>query len=173
MQMDEGLDTGAILLTEKVPIGDGMTAGELHDILAQVGAELLPRGLAALARGVLVATPQPELGITYAAKIDKAEARIDWTRPASELDRRIRALSPFPGAWFEAPTDGRPTRIKVLRARPEAASGAPGTLLDDGLTVACGQGALTLTEVQRESRGRMTAEELIRGLKIPPGTRLG
>ena len=170
MRMDEGLDTGPVCLMERVAIGADETAGALHDRLAVLGADLMVRALAALARGSLAATPQADEGVTYAAKIDKAEARIDWRRPAGELHDHIRGLSPFPGAWFAGP-DGR--RVKVLRAAKADGAGAPGTVLDDALTVACGEAALRLVELQREGRGAMAAAELLRGYPLVPGTVLG
>lgn len=170
MQMEKGLDTGPVLLMERTPIAARETAGELHDRLAQIGASLMVRALAALERGALEATPQPDEGVTYAAKIDKAEARIDWTRPAAELDCHIRGLSPFPGAWCEVDAGGRTQRLKVLRAVPVAGSGAPGTVLDNALTVACGTGALRLEQVQRAGKGVQQAAEFLRGLPVPAGT---
>ena len=172
MQMDAGLDTGAMLLSETVPIGPDTTAGALHDQLAKVGAALLPRALSALDRGVLVPQPQPAEGVTYADKIDKAEARIDWTRPAPDLDCHIRGLSPFPGAWCLAGSGDAAVRLKILRARPVEGDGAPGTILDSALTVACGTGALQLTHLQREGKRPMQADEFLRGLTLRPGDRL-
>jgi methionyl-tRNA formyltransferase len=171
MRMDEGLDTGPVCLMERVAIGPDETAGALHDRLAVIGADLMVRALAALSRGGLDARPQADGGVTYAAKIDKAEARIDWSRPAAVLHDHIRGLSPFPGAWF-AGRDGR-TRVKVLRAEKVPGAGAPGTVLDDALTVACGEDALRLVEVQRQGKGVMTAADLLRGFPVPPGTVLG
>ena len=158
-------------MAERVPIGADMTAGELHDALAPLGADLMVRALGALERGTLQLTPQPSEGVTYAAKIDKAETRIDWTRPGSAVHDHIRGLSPFPGAWFELRRDG--ARIKVLRTTRGEGSGAPGTVLDDRLTVACGEGAVRLLEVQRAGKQPMTADEFLRGARIAPGTRLG
>ena len=169
MRMDEGLDTGDIGLVERVPIGPDTTAGELHDTLAAVGASLMVRALAAAERDALEFRPQPEDGVTYAAKIDKAETRIDWREPASRVHDRIRGLSPQPGAWFEA----RGQRIKVLRSRREQAGGEPGEVLDDHLTVACGEDAVRLLVLQRQGRSATTAEEFLRGFPIAPGTRLG
>ncbi|MDC9823246.1 methionyl-tRNA formyltransferase [Devosia sp. ZB163] len=162
MQMDEGLDTGAVGLIEEMPIGPDMTAGELHDKMMLVGADLMGRALAALDRGSLHFTPQAEEGVTNAAKIDKAEARIDWTKPAAEVHNQIRGLSPFPGAWFELELNGNPTRIKALRSTLVAGQGAPGTILSD-LTIACGSGAVWLTAVQREGKGAMDAATFLRG----------
>ncbi|MGN6486362.1 MAG: methionyl-tRNA formyltransferase [Devosia sp.] len=163
MQMDEGLDTGPVGLIEEMPIGPDMTAGELHDRMMLVGADLMGRALAALERGSLHFTPQPEEGVTYAAKIDKAEARIDWSKPAPEVHNQIRGLSPFPGAWFELELNGAPTRVKALRSTLASAAGAPGTLLPD-LTIACGEGAVRLTVVQREGKGAMDAATFLRGV---------
>ncbi len=172
MQMEEGLDTGPIVLRAAVPITPHTTAGTLHDELAVLGAKLITRALDGLNEGTLKATPQPQTGITYAAKIDKAESRIDWSRPAVELDRLIRALSPFPGAWFEANTTDGPQRVKVLRALPVEASGPAGRVLASDLTIACGKGALRLVELQRAGRKAMTAEDFLRGFPLPPGTQL-
>ena len=169
MQMDAGLDTGPVLLEERVAIGPKTTAGELHDALARLGAPLMVEALAGLADGRLTPRPQGESGVTYADKIEKSEARIDWSRPAAALDCQIRGLSPFPGAWF-AHDDAR---IKVLLAEPLAdAAGPAGTVLDDRLTVACGAGALRLLELQRAGKAPMPAEALLRGFPIPAGARL-
>jgi methionyl-tRNA formyltransferase len=163
MLMDEGLDTGPLLLDEAVPIAPDATAGDLHDCLAKRGAPLLLRALAGLADGTLSPRPQPATGACYAPKIDKAEARIDWRRPADEIDRLIRGLSPSPGAWFEAAG----ARIKVLRAEPVAGSGAPGMVIGAPLSVACGAGALALTLIQRAGKGPMAAEDFVRGFSLP------
>ena len=162
MRMDEGLDTGPVGLAEEMPIGPDMTAGELHDRMMLVGADLMGRALAALERGSLEFTPQPAEGVTYAAKIDKAEARIDWTRPAQEVHNLIRGLAPFPGAWCELALHGMPTRIKVLRSTLSEGSAPPGTILAD-LAVACGTGAVRLVAVQREGKGAMDAATFLRG----------
>jgi len=167
MQMDEGLDTGAVGLIEEMPIGPDMTSGELHDRMMLVGADLMGRALAALERGSLHFTPQAAEGVTYAQKIDKAEARIDWSKPAAEVHNLIRGLSPFPGAWFELELNGTKTRIKALRSTLTAGSGAPGTLLAD-LTIACGDGAIRLTSVQREGKGAMDAATFVRGAGALP-----
>lgn len=172
MQMEAGLDTGPVLLAERTQIGAAETAGELHDRLSLIGAGLMVRALAALERGSLEATPQPEDGVTYAAKIDKAEARIDWSRPAAELDCHIRGLAPFPGAWCEMERDGKAQRVKVLRAQPVEASGAAGTALDDNLTIACGTGALKLLQVQRAGKGVQQADEFLRGFPVTSDTAL-
>jgi methionyl-tRNA formyltransferase len=171
MHMDEGLDTGPVCLSEPVPIGPDMTAGELHDMLSERGAGLMVEALAAIARGELRCTPQPELGVTYAAKIEKGETGIDLTRSAREVHNHVRGLSPFPGAWLTAGDKGE--RIKVLRTRLAPGSGAPGTVLDDALTVACGEGAVQLVELQRAGKKPMTAAELLRGFPLPAGSRLG
>jgi methionyl-tRNA formyltransferase len=172
-QMEAGLDTGPILLSETVAIADTDTAASLHDKLMDVGALMWPRALAALERGSLQASPQSEEGVTYARKITSEEARIDWSRPASELSPHIRGLSPFPGAWFELATEKGPVRVKVLLAASEPGEGAPGTALDDKLLIACGSGALRLIRLQREGKGAMKAEDFLRGTSVPAGTVLG
>jgi len=166
MQMEAGLDTGPVLLRKAVAIGAEETTQDLHDRLSALGAAAIVEALDILPE--LVAEPQPEEGVTYAKKIDKAEARVDWTRPAEEIDRQIRGLSPFPGAWTLL--NGR--RLKLLRSRVMPGEGAPGTVLD-GLTIACGHGAVQVGEVQAEGRGRQDAESFLRGNAIPPGTVLG
>ena len=160
--MDEGLDTGPIALVDEMPIGPDMTTGELHDRMMLVGADLMGRALAALERGSLTFTPQPEAGVTYAKKIDKSEARIDWSRPAPEVHNLIRGMSPFPGAWFELELNGAPVRVKALRSSLADGQGAPGTLLPN-LTIACGSGAVRLTSVQREGKSAMDAATFLRG----------
>ena len=175
MRMTEGLDEGPILLTETVRIFASDTAASLAERLAGVGATLLPRALAALERGAAQATPQAADGVTYARKISPAEARIDWSRPAIEVDRHIRGLSPFPGAWCMAPSQGEDrgaVRIKALLSQVEEGSGAPGETLDADLRIACGQGAVRLTQVQREGKGSQDGPTFVRGFPIPPGTRL-
>ncbi|TAL76783.1 MAG: methionyl-tRNA formyltransferase [Beijerinckiaceae bacterium] len=172
MAMQEGLDTGPVALAEKLTIDPEMTAGEAHDRLSRLGADLLPRALAALARGSLVFTPQAETGVTYAHKIDKAEARIAWTKSASELHNLVRGLSPFPGAFFEADLGKGPERIKVLRSHIAEGSGIPGMVLDDAPAIACGEGALRLTIVQRAGKAPMTAQDFLRGARISAGTSL-
>jgi methionyl-tRNA formyltransferase len=163
MRMERGLDTGPILLSETTPILPSDTAASLHDRLAEIGANLLPRFLAALDRGQIVETPQKTDGVLYAEKITPDEARIDWTRPAREVDQHIRGLSPFPGAWFEAGGE----RVKALMSRPGAGSGAPGAVLAaaDVLRIACGDGAVDLTRLQRAGRAPQTAAEFLRGFK--------
>ena len=162
MKMEEGLDTGPVGLVEEIPIGPDMTAGELHDEMMRRGADLMGRALAALDRDALEFTPQPELGVTYAKKIEKAEARIDFSRPAQEIHNHIRGLSPFPGAWFEVELGGKPIRVKALRSTLAEGQGAPGTVLS-GLSIACGEGAVRLTQVQREGKGAMDADAFLRG----------
>jgi methionyl-tRNA formyltransferase len=172
MRMEQGLDTGPVCLAEPVAIGADQTYGDMHDILARRGASLMVRALSALERGTLDCTPQPEEGVTYAKKIDKAEARIDFSKDAREVHNLIRGLSPFPGAWFELGAEGKPERIKVLRASLAEGTGAPGEVLDDRLTVACGSGAVRFIELQRAGKRPMPAAEVLRGFPIPPGTRL-
>lgn len=172
MRMEEGLDTGPVCLAEHVGIGPDMTAGELHDILARIGADLMVRALAALERGSLECTPQRDEGATYARKIDKAETRIDWSRPAREVHNRIRGLSPFPGAWFELDRGGKRERIKVLRTTLAEGAGAPGTAIDGDLSIACGEGAVKLLQLQRAGRTPMPADEFLRGLQLGAGARL-
>ena len=171
MRMEEGLDTGPVAMAERVPIRADTTAGELHDLLARLGADLMVRALGALERGTLQFTPQAEAGVTYAAKIDKSESRIDWDRPWQAVHDHCRGLSPFPGAWFELPGDP-PARVKVLRTTRGEGSGAPGTVLDDRLTIACREGAVRLIEVQRAGKQPMKADEFLRGTPLAAGTRL-
>ncbi len=166
MQMEAGLDTGPVLLRKVVEIAPEETAGDLHDRLSALGASAIVEALDRL--GSLTPGPQPEVGVTYAQKIDKAEARIDWGADAAEVDRIVRGLSPFPGAWTMA--GGK--RVKILGTRVVEGSGTPGTILDDA-TVACGTGAVTLNRVQPEGKSPMSAEEWLRGVRLPPGTRLG
>ena len=168
MRMDEGLDTGAMAMIDRLPIGADMTAGELHDALAPLGADLMTRALGALERGTLTLTPQPEAGVTYAEKIRKDETRIDWTRPWAEVHNHIRGLSPFPGAWFEF----NGVRVKVLRSTRGEGTGAPGTALDDRLAIACGDGAVRLVQVQRAGKQPMNADDFLRGTKVERGTAL-
>jgi methionyl-tRNA formyltransferase len=168
MRMEEGLDTGPVLMAEGTPIGR-KTYGDLHDELSRLGADLMVRALSALERGSISETPQPSGGATYAKKILKDEARIDWTKPAHEIDCLIRGLSPVPGAWCEVKGE----RLKILYAEPVSGGSTPGTLLDDKLTVACGDGALRLVRLQRAGKSVMTADELLRGFALPRGTVLG
>ncbi|HWB43903.1 MAG TPA: methionyl-tRNA formyltransferase [Hyphomicrobiaceae bacterium] len=172
MRMEEGLDTGPICLEAKVAIGPDVTAGDLHDVLAENGAALMVRALEALEAGSLVCSPQPEEGVTYAAKLTKAETRIDFTQPALAVHNHIRALSPSPGAWFEVGDGKARERIRVLRARPGSGGGAPGTVLDDALTISCGAGAIQMLVLQRGGRRPMSAAEFLRGFPLPPGMRL-
>lgn len=166
MQMDVGLDTGAMLLTETVAITPDTTGQSLHDALSALGADLIVRALDDVAAGRATPVAQPEQGVTYAAKLTKDEGRLDWTRPAAELERMVRGLAPWPGAWFEWGGE----RFKVLAARVEGGRGAPGTVLDDTLAVACGEGALRLSRVQRAGKAAMSAADLLRGYAIPRGT---
>jgi len=167
MRMDEGLDTGAMAMAGRTPIGADMTAGDLHDALARLGADLMTRALAAVERASLTLTPQPAEGVTYADKISKSETRIDWGKPWRVVHDHIRGLSPFPGAWFEL--DG--VRVKALRSTRGEGSGAPGTVLDDRLTIACGDGAVRLTQVQRSGKQPMSAQDFLRGTPVKPGSR--
>jgi methionyl-tRNA formyltransferase len=173
MHMDEELDTGPICLSEGIAIEPHMTAGELHDRMALAGAGLVVRALAALERGSLDCRPQPQSGVTYARKITNEEARIDFNRPAKEVHNMIRGLSPAPGAWFEIAGPSGRERIKVLRAMPTEASGVPGTVLDEVLTIACADGAVQLLQVQRAGKRPMTTAELLRGFALPAGKRVG
>jgi len=166
MRMDEGLDTGPVALAEHVAILPDMTAGELHDTLAPIGADLMGRALAALERGALALTPQSTTGITYAAKIANAETRIDWGKPWKTVHDHIRGLSPFPGAWCELP-DG--ARAKVLRTTQSEGAGPPGTVLDDQLTIACREGAVRILELQRAGKQVMKAGDFLRGAQIARG----
>ena len=163
MRMEEGLDTGPMLATARVPVED-KTSGELHAELAEIGARLLVETIAQLAQ--LKAEPQPDLGATYAAKIDKSEARIDWAKPAELSEREVRAFAPFPGSWFEL--DGE--RIKDLRARTIGVNGAEGTVLDNQFTIACGQAAIRPLLVQRAGKPAMPAADFLRGKPVPQGT---
>ena len=166
MQMEAGLDTGPVLLREALAIGSDDTAATLHDRLSALGARLIVTALERL--DTLTPEPQPEAGVTYAAKIDKAEARVDWTRPAAEVDRLIRGLSPFPGAWCEIGGE----RVKLLESRVTEGQGAPGTVLDDRLTVACGTGAVRLTRLQRAGKAAQDGETFLRGWPVKAGAQL-
>jgi len=169
MKMDVGLDTGDFAMTERLPITDTMTASDLHDRLAPLGAELMVRAMAALERGRLTLTKQAEDGITYAAKIEKAEARIDWTKPAHAVLRHIHGLSPFPGAWSEAQVEGEAVRVKILRCILADGAAAPGAVLDDHLTIACGEGAIRIIELQRAGKAPMHAADFLRGTPLKRG----
>ena len=167
MRMDEGLDTGPIAMAERVPVAADMTTGELHDVLARRGADLMVRAIGALERGTLQLTPQPDEGVTYATKIDKSETRIDWGRPWKAVHDHCRGLSPFPGAWFDLPGSGR---MKVLRTTKGEGWGPPGTVLDDRLSIACGEGSIRLLDVQRAGKQPMKAENFLRGSAVAKGT---
>jgi methionyl-tRNA formyltransferase len=169
MRMTQGLDEGAVCLAEAMPIVPGATAGELHDQLAGLGASLMSRALASLAAGELDCTPQPAEGVTYASKIDKSETRINFSLAAEAVLNHIHGLSPHPGAWFTLPSG---PRVKVLKAEVAEASGPPGTVLDDALSVACGQRAVRLLVLQREGKSPASAPDFLRGLAVAPGTRL-
>jgi methionyl-tRNA formyltransferase len=179
MRMEEGLDTGPVALTHSTEIGADMTAGELHDALMPACAALMVEALAKLEAGTLAFTPQPEDGALYAKKIDKAETRVDWSRPALEVHNHIRGLSPFPGAWCEFGAGAKPERLKLLRSTlakgggtKAAGSGGPGTVLDDELTIACGTGAVRLVEVQRAGSRAVSAGEFVRGSRLAAGAKL-
>lgn len=172
MKMDVGLDTGDVAMAERIAITDGMTASDLHDRLARLGADLMGRAMGALERGTLQLRPQGDDGVTYAAKIDKAEAKIDWTRPAREVLRHCHGLSPFPGAWCEAVIEGETVRLKILRCEFAEGAGEPGALLDDRLTVACGSGAVRILGLQRAGKQPMAAEVFLRGTRLAPPLRL-
>jgi methionyl-tRNA formyltransferase len=173
MKMEEGLDTGPVAMADRVAIALDATTGDLHDELARRGADLMVRALGALERGSLTLTPQPESGVTYATKIAKDETRIDWSKRWHEVHNHIRGLSPFPGAWFEmAGEDGKPVRVKVLRSTAGEGRGAPGTALDGRLTIACGDGAVRIVELQRAGSKAMAAEEFLRGSALPAGARV-
>ncbi|MEQ1608294.1 MAG: methionyl-tRNA formyltransferase [Hyphomonadaceae bacterium] len=168
MKMDVGLDTGPVMLTATTPISGDDTTGDVHDRLSALGAGLMIEGLALLEAGPVTLHPQAEEGVTIATKVNPAEARIDWARPAADVSAHVRGLSPFPGAWFDL--DGQ--RIKVLHAKTEPGRGKPGEVLDDGLLVACESGAVRLTRLQRAGKGQMTAVEFQRGARISGGRHL-
>ncbi len=165
MQMDAGLDTGPMLLTESMQITDATTGESLHDALAEMGSRLIVDALERIAAGSVQPTPQPEDGVTYAKKLSRGEARIDWHDPADELERKLRAFTPWPGSWFDL--DGQ--RVKLLAAEVADGDGAPGTVLDDTFTVACGERALRLTRLQRQGKGAMDAADFLRGTPVPAG----
>ena len=167
MQMDAGLDTGAVLLQEATDIGASETTGELHDLLSDMGARLIVEALGQL--DTLTPEPQPDHGVTYAQKIDKSEAAVDWTRPAAEVDRQIRGLSPVPGAWTMIGDE----RVKLLGSRVSDANGLAGTALDDSFLIACGDGAVTITRAQRAGKGAQDADVFLRGMPVPKGTKVG
>ncbi len=166
MLMDEGLDTGPVLMAERIAIAPEMTGGELHDALSPLGADLIVRTMAAFGRGGIAVQPQPAEGVTYAAKISKDETRLNWAEDSEAIRNRIRGLSPAPGAW----TTINGERVKILKAAHAGGAGAPGTALDDALTIACGSGALKLETLQRPGRGPMAADDLLRGFAVPGGT---
>ena len=172
MKMDAGLDTGDVAMAEHMAITDAMTAADLHDALAPLGADLMVRAMGALERGKLQLTRQSDDGVTYATKIEKAEARIDWNKPAHAVLRHIHGLSPFPGAWCEMPIEGQLARLKVLRCAMADGSGVAGDLLDDQLAVACKDGALRILELQRAGKAPMKAEDFLRGTPLKPPMRL-
>lgn len=171
MKMDAGLDTGDVAMAERIAITDAMTAADLHDALAPLGAGLMARAVGALERGDLRPAPQSDQGVTYASKIEKAEARIDWAKPAHAVLRHIHGLSPFPGAWCEMPIEGE-ARVKILRCELAEGSGMPGELLDDHLTIACKDGAIRILELQRAGKQPMKANEFLRGTPLRPPARL-
>ncbi|MBX9469506.1 MAG: methionyl-tRNA formyltransferase [Rhizobium sp.] len=173
MKMDKGLDTGPVALTRKVTIGPDMTAGELHDALSLVGAEAMVEAMAKLEADTLETVLQAQEGVLYAAKIDKAETRVDFTRPATEVHNHIRGLSPFPGAWTEMDVNGKPERVKLIAshlAEKDAIRAGPGTALDDRLTIACGTGAVSLVRLQKAGGKALSAEDFLRGTPLPKGT---
>ena len=172
MKMDVGLDTGDVAMAERLAISDAMTAADLHDALAPLGADLVVRAMGALERGRLQLTKQSDEGVTYAAKIEKAEARIDWSRPARDVLRHIHGLSPFPGAWCELAIDGEQVRVKILRCELATGAGAPGDLLDDKLTIACQDGAIHILDLQRAGAKPMKAQEFLLGTPLAPPLRL-
>jgi methionyl-tRNA formyltransferase len=172
MKMDAGLDTGDVAMAERLAISDKMTASDLHDALAPLGADLMVRAMGALERGRLQLSKQSEDGVTYAAKIDKAEARIDWNKPAHAVLRHIHGLSPFPGAWCELATDGEPARLKILRCEPAKGQGSPGEVLDDRLTIACADGAIRILELQRAGKAPMKSADFLRGTPLKSPARL-
>jgi methionyl-tRNA formyltransferase len=172
MKMDAGLDTGDVAMAERIAITDAMTAADVHDALAPLGGDLMARAIGALERGKLQLSKQSNESVTYAAKIEKAEARIDWNKPAREVLRHIHGLSPFPGAWCEMPIEGKQVRVKILRGAMIDRSSAAGDVLDDHLAVACRQGAIRILELQRSGRQPMKAEEFLRGTPLKPPARL-
>jgi methionyl-tRNA formyltransferase len=158
---------------ERLAIGADMTAGELHDKLALLGANLMLRTIGALERGALTLTPQAAEGVAYANKIDKSETRIDWRKPWREVHNHILGLSPVPGAWFEIKGEGGPVRVKILRTTEGSGRGAPGSVLDDRLTIACGEGSIRILELQRAGRQPMKADEFLRGSALRAGNAVG
>ncbi len=173
MKMEAGLDTGPVAMAERIRISENMTAGELHDRLATTTADLMVRAMGALERGSLELVPQSEEGVTYAHKIEKSESRVDWSKPAQEVHNHIRGLSPFPGAWCEMDIGGKPARVKILRSEMTSGSGAPGAILDNDLSIACGDGAVRLVTLQRSGKQVQNAKEFLRGNRIEAGEVLG
>jgi methionyl-tRNA formyltransferase len=172
MKMDVGLDTGDVAMAERLAITDAMTAADLHDALAPLGADLMVRAIGALERGRLQLTQQSDQGVTYAAKIEKAEARIDWNKPAQAVLRHIHGLSPFPGSWCEIGLEGELARVKILRCALADGTGAPGDVLDDRLAIGCGEGAIRILELQRAGKAPMKADDFLRGTPLKPPLRL-
>ncbi len=172
MKMDAGLDTGDVAMSERIAVTDLMTAADLHDALAPLGASLMARAMGALERGDLRLAKQGDKGVTYAAKIEKAEARIDWDKPARMVLRHIHGLSPFPGAWCEMPVEGE-TRVKILRGELTEGSGLPGELLNDRLTVTCKEDAIRILDLQRAGKAPMKSDDFLRGMPLRSGARLG
>jgi methionyl-tRNA formyltransferase len=172
MRMGEGLDTGPVCMVERIAISDEMTAGDLHDKMMVLGADLMVRALAALSRGALSETEQAEDGVLYAQKIEKAESRVEFARPASEVHNHIRGLSPFPGAWCEMEIKGKRQRVKILRSQLVEGEGEPGTLLSEDMTIACKDGAIRLLELQRAGKGAMKAQDFQRGAGLEVGESL-
>ena len=170
MKMDKGLDTGPVALTRKVAIDEDVTAGELHDRLREVGAQAMVEAMAALEAGTLTTVPQADDGVTYAAKIDKGETRIDFSKDAAEVHNHIRGLAPFPGAWFELELNGRLERVKVLGSVLAEGEGPAGTVLDQALTIACGHGAVRLTRLQKAGGKPLDADDFLRGTPVSLGT---
>jgi methionyl-tRNA formyltransferase len=172
MRMDEGLDTGPLALAKRIAIGPNETSGELHDRLMTAGAALMAKAMAELEAGTIALTPQPSEGVLYAKKIDKAETRVDWTLAGSIVHNHMRGLSPFPGAWCEISVGGKPERLKILRSEAADGTDAPGTVLDGRLTIACGEGAVRLIEVQKAGGRPVEAAEFLRGTKLEEGMKL-
>jgi methionyl-tRNA formyltransferase len=172
MKMDIGLDTGDVAMAERVTISDKMTASDLHDALAPLGADLMARAMGALEKGALQLKKQSDEGVSYATKIEKTEARIDWQKPAQTVLRHIHGLSPFPGAWSAIGGEGDVARVKILRCELAKGSGAPGDVLDDHLAIACGEGAIRIIELQRAGKAPMKASEFLRGTPLKPPARL-
>ena len=170
MKMDKGLDTGPVALTRRVEIAQDMTAGELHDVLSVVGADAMVEAMAKLEAGAATTVPQSDDGILYAAKINKTETRVDFARPAAEVHNHIRGLSPFPGAWTELPIGGKLERVKLLTSTTGEGRGAPGEVLDDELLVACADGAVRLTRLQKAGGKPLDVADFVRGTPIPRGT---